>query len=482
MIAVGEARESRVCNFNPEVTMTLIRMMLTVTIAGCCLITSLATSLATSRATGTIPTIAGDTEATFEFVGLPASTPCTAGGAGAFPNEQPFVLPAGYVQRVIAREGDGGATDIWDMNTVNETGPSAGRFLFRSHETLERGQISMTDLLTGETRVLIERADWNRMDGLVWTPWHTLLTAEEMRPERQPSTPDPLVPHAQAGLLYEVDPVTGAAVPRPALGARAHEGIRLDPQGNVYGISETAPSTVVTPPPVPGGPPPVPRPAPGGYVFKFVPDRRGDLSSGQLYALKIVVPTGDRTGSAVWTPLDRDAVEIDADAEATRAGATGYARPEDVEIATSTGNNAGGSNVLYVAVTDEHRVLRIDLREPHGDSEHLTAFVSDYVVRGVNAPTDFTNPDNLALDKRGNLFITEDTRTPPGMDLWVAIAAPGQQEHAQETIRFASLTDCAGEPTGLYFDSSGKRLFVNVAHRGGPDPRDLGVMISKEDE
>ena len=33
----------------------------------------------------------------------------------------------------------------------------------------------------------------------------------------------------------------GQAIARPALGAKAHEGIRLDPQGNVYGISETAP-------------------------------------------------------------------------------------------------------------------------------------------------------------------------------------------------------------------------------------------------
>ena len=57
-------------------------------------------------------------------------------------------------------------------------------------------------------------------------------------------------------------------------------------------------------------------------------------------------------------------MQVDADAAATAAGATGYARPEDVEIATSTGNNRGGVGVLYVAVTDEHRVLRIDLREP----------------------------------------------------------------------------------------------------------------------
>jgi secreted PhoX family phosphatase len=96
---------------------------------------------------------------------------------------------------------------------------------------------------------------------------------------------------------------------------------------------------------------------------------------------------------------------------------------------------------------------------------------------------DFANPDNLALDQHGHLYITEDTRTPPGMDIWVAIRPNEGFEAAQDTVRFASLTDCAAEPSGIYFDKSGSVLFVNVLHRGGPDPRDLGLMITRaEDE
>src|SRR5688500_11881919 len=148
------------------------------------------------------------TRGPFQFQPLASSAACVIGGAGAPGAEQPFILPDGFVQTVIAREGDGGTTDNWDMNTLNETGPHAGRFLYRSHETLTHGQLSGTDLRTAVTRGLVERADWNRMDGIVWTPWRTLLTGEEMRPERQPSTPDPQVPQAQAGLMYEVDPVT----------------------------------------------------------------------------------------------------------------------------------------------------------------------------------------------------------------------------------------------------------------------------------
>jgi secreted PhoX family phosphatase len=415
-------------------------------------------------AAGIVAPSDGFGDGSFRFEPLPASAPCVPGGVGTFPNEQPFVLPSGFVQTVIAREGDGGSTDNWDMNVLNETGPQAGRFLYRSHETLENGAVSVTDLRTLDTRVLVQRPDWNRMDGMAWTPWRTILTAEEMRPERLPSTPDPTVPQAQAGLLYEVDPQTGVAAARPALGAKAHEGIRFDTRGNVYGISETAPTTMVGTPP---------RPAPGGYIFKFVPDERGDLSSGRLYALKIVLPTGDRTGWAVWLPLDRVAVQVDADAAATAAGATGYARPEDVETGTSTGTDRVSPNVLYVAVTDEDRVLRVDLR--FGPF----AFVSDYVRRTVNAPDDFRNPDNLALDKSGNLYITEDTTTPPGMDVWMAAPSRGQNLTALRTVRFASLTDCAAEPSGVYFNLSGTALFINVLHRGGPDPRDLGIVITR---
>ena len=46
-------------------------------------------------------------------------------------------------------------------------------------------------------------------------------------------------------------------------------------------------------------------------------------------------------------------------------------------------------------------------------------------------------------------------------------------------MRFASLTDCAAEPSGIYFDLTGTRLFVNVLHRGGADPRDLGLIITR---
>jgi secreted PhoX family phosphatase len=155
-----------------------------------------------------------------------------------------------------------------------------------------------------------------------------------------------------------------------------------------------------------------------------------------------------------------------------------------VETQTSTGNDVNPGKNLYVAVTDESRVLRIQLSGEHGSSgdddeennERGTVFVSDYVRPGVNAPADFTNPDNLALDKAGNLFITEDTTAPPGMDIWMATPSRGRSPMARRVVRFASLTDCTAEPSGIYFNLTGKVLFVNVLHRAG---QDLGVAITR---
>ena len=396
----------------------------------------------------------------FQFDPLPTPAPCTPGGDPA----QPLLLPEGYTQTVIASEPQ--FPDLPDMNTQNETGPDAGRYLYRTHETATNSAVTVTDLETGETRTLAQRTDWERFDGIVWTPWGTILAAEETNTAL---LKDPAVPQAEAGLVYEIDPETGAAVARPALGSKSHEGMRFDPQGNLYSISESNP----------------------GYIFKFVPDRRNDLSSGQLYALKVVEATGDRTGEAVWVPLDRTLVQVNANTAAAAVGATGYNRPEDVEITTSTGNSHGGAaRTLYVSVTGEgdNRVLGIDLREPAGGSTHDTAYVYDYVRPGLNAPADFEWPDNLALDRAGNLYIAED---PPvntvGADIWVAeppTNAGDQHLPAENVVRFASLTDCAAEPTGIYFKMTGRpgdsseTLFVNVQHRGG-DGRDLAVAITQ---
>lgn len=389
-----------------------------------------------------------------DFTPLASSAICTAPPAtlAGFDTYQPFVLPAGYTQTIFTDEIDGfrpvagTGGDLPDMMVLNETGPQAGRYMYRTHETGSNGAVTVTDLLTGVTSLVSQEPHYEALDGITWTPWHTLLFAEE---RIVASFRDPRVPNAVGGLVYEYDPATSTVTPRPAVGARSHEGLRVDPQGNLYGISESTQG-------VNGS----------GGIYKFVPDRRGDLSSGQLYALKVLDGV-TKTGPAIWVPLDRAQSEVNSDATAIDAGATGWARPEDIEINTNTGSAQG--NVMYVATTTDDLVLRIEL---NGDA----AYVSNFVLEGLNV-TGLQSPDNLALDNQGNVWINEDNG--PG-DTWIARVDHANMRVAARVERFSSLSDCAAEPTGFYFDRNGKTAWVHVQHAGGSLRNDLFVRITRE--
>ena len=411
------------------------------------------TQLVTSHPQPSFSTIPG-TGSFSNFEPISASAVCVAPPVTLFDfgTYKPFVIADGYTQAILADEiGDfapvaGAGGNLPDMVTLNETGPHSGRYLYLTHEVSSNGAVTVLDLLTGVSTLVDQQSHYEALDGIVWSPWGTLLFAEE---RIIASLKDPRVPNAVGGLVYEYDPATRSTRPLPAVGARSHEGLRFDPQGNLYGISESTPGVTGS-----------------GAIYKFVPDRRGDLSSGQLYALKVL--DASRTGPAVWVPLNRQAVQIDSDNEAIEAGATGWGRPEDLELAGSTGNNPGGAQVMYVASTSEDLILRIELK---GDQ----AFVSNYVQGGVNA-IGFEDPDNVALDPQGNLWITEDRAAG---DIWMARGASGNGILPAEVVRFASLSDCAAEPTGIYFDKNGKTLFVNVQHAGGTFANDLTLAITR---
>ena len=301
-----------------------------------------------------------------DFEPLPNSAACTVPPAtlADFAGYHPSILPPGYRQTIVADEQAdfgpvaGSGANLPDMNTLNETGPDAGRYLFRTHEVGSNGAVTVYDRVTGIVSLVDQASHYESLDGIAWSPWNTLLFAEE---RIVASLRDPRAPDAVGGLVYEWDPVTRTSRPLPAVGPRSHEGLRFDAEGNLYGISESNPngSTV------------------SGAIFKFVADRRGDLSSGQLYALKVLDPS--RTGEAVWVPLDRAQSRINSDLAAIQAGATGWGRPEDVELNTASGNVAGGAQVMYVASTSEdlgaaHRAqrgpgVRVQFREARGQRD-----------------------------------------------------------------------------------------------------------------
>lgn len=352
---------------------------------------------------------------------------------------EPLVAPEGFTQRLVADETaldiyGGGTDDLTDMNTVNETGRHAGRYLYRTHEVGSNGALSVVDLETGEAKVLAQDAGWRRLDGLRWTPWGTVLFAEE----------------TAGGRLFEAfldpnDPTVVTHVEtRTRAGILRHEGIGVGPDGSVYVIDELN----------------------GGSIFKYAPTRRGDLSEGQLFALKLsgltdaqqVWSQGTYTrkvGAFDWVPLDKDLAQVDANAAADAVAATEFGRPEDVEVI---------ANVLYVATTSEDRVVAIDLK---------TNELSSFVHAGDNVPvenggeqiTGFNSPDNLAKGPDGRLWVVEDNVP---SDIWVTSPDRDADGAADEVELFASLKDPGAEISGIYFGTDPRTLFFNVQHPAKP--------------
>ena len=221
-----------------------------------------------------------------------------------------------------------------------------------------------------------------------------------------------------------------------------HEGIGADQDGAVYIIDELN----------------------GGSIYRFVPTTRGDLSDGQLYALRLTGLDDDeqvwneatytsKVGAFEWVPLDMATVVQDADAASNAVHATEFGRPEDVQLI---------KNVLYVANTTEDRVIAINL-----SNNQLTGFVQS----GVNLPveneaarvTGFNSPDNLAAGPTGDLWIVEDN-TPS--DIWVAKKT--NDGVAAKVELFASLVDPDAEASGIYFGKDPHTLYVNIQHPAKP--------------
>ncbi|MCL7422320.1 MAG: PhoX family protein [Methylobacter sp.] len=418
-----------------------------------------------------IASAANEVKGPMAFKPIPGSAYDELTNDPAILNESTWMIPEGFKQSIVSDESDLNIyinQDWPDMNTVNETRIQAGRYLYRTHEVRPGndqrndgklgGTVSVVDLRTGIAKELAAREDWEALDGLVWTPWHTLLVAEETN---SGGYPDPDYPLATGGLVYEIelekkDPATAKKVTaRPLLGSIAHEGIETDDEGNVYVIDEDR--------------------APGGSIFKFVPDNYGDLSSGKLFALR--VKNGGQTGEAEWVELQLDPVTFDAQVAAEQVGATSYCRPEDLERIGKT---------LYAALTCEPRiggkdgpgaVLAISLNE--------MPMVSYFVEAGINIATEnkaagitgLKSPDNLANGPDGKLWIVEDNVP---SDIWVAEPDNDGDGHADGVHLFASLKDSTAEGTGIYFGKNPQKLFVNVQHSGTGNDKTMEITKIKK--
>ncbi len=400
----------------------------------------------------------------FLFDQVKASAVCSVGGNAA----KPLELAGAYAQSVVAAEP--AFPDRAAGITFNKTDAvDPDRYLYRTHGLIANSSLSITDLADNSSRILAQRADWERLEGVVWTQNRTLITGENVRVQQNPppTTENSTAGVPKAGVAYEVNPVTGTSRPLPMLGSRAHKGMSFDHQGNLYSVSATVP----------------------GYAYRFVPAFAGatpNYTVGTLSALWIG-PNGEST----WLQLNSNTsgsftnplAVTDSDEAARLVGATALLSPEDAEMLIVTSSTGARRSQLFIAETGANRVLTVVLRTLTATTADNSAYVSTYVAPGINAPKEFAAPSDLALDTTFNLYIAErnggglDTSKTAGDDIWVA---PANSQSAIQSLgvgRIASVTDCDASPTGLMFDLTGSKLFLDLKGRGG-DGRDMTILIT----
>jgi len=394
-----------------------------------------------------------------QFTPLAASV-----GAGSLPEDRPFQLSnSSFIQETLnandlgAQNGGVKLGDNWDMNTLNETGPDAGRFLFTPYETGSAG-VRRLNVATGEAETIVANGTQGFVagDASRWTPFGTYLTAEESWGAG-----------STKGRLFEVTSPLAAAgstgfVERTILPRVSHEGLAFDADNNLYFIDEFN----------------------SGSIYKYVSSTPTDGSTffdeGETFVLK--VGTGgnnDALGAATWVKIansDGSAVNaaanvtidgqtyVDGRLAADLAGGSAYNRPEDLVIKT-----VDGQQKLYFAATASSTdgagaVYAIGLTD--AANANVTLFANRDTLKigtGAAVGLEFKNPDNLAIDSFGNIYIVEDQ---PGgaADIWFAY--DNNFDGVAEAVgRWASLSTEGAEPTGLYFDPFRPNVaYVNVQH------------------
>jgi hypothetical protein len=321
-----------------------------------------------------------------------------------------------------------------------------GQFLFTVAETGSNGAVTKVNLQTGAKTILSQRADWNRLDPIKWyAPAGVLLIGEE---------------DGANGSMWQVDPVTGTASELMWLGKMSHEGVAFGNDGAIWLGDENH----------------------RGAIYKAVPTSASDLTQGGTLSAMV-------DGVGFFSVRADHAID-----DAFNGGASLFDRPEDfdqrngriyftatepqddADASSSPGHPVRVGGVYSVNDTGTPSVQQfVALNDPATGALHEQ-------VNGLQFP------DNLAFDRKGNLWIHEDIpddiqATPTNVhskqyrdmqdELWVALPDNNGDGASDGVYKFANMgnsataTPCQNEWTGGAFLDNGT-FFVNQQHADSP--------------
>lgn len=326
------------------------------------------------------------------------------------------------------------------------------------------------------------------------TPWGTILTSEEVEPRNNrwfyadttrpsvrdtsdysvPDSADHKIPRYQNyGWMVEVDVQSRKAIRKLyAMGRFMHEGnYCMADQRTVYMMDDAGP----------------------GAFFKFVADRAGDYSAGQLYAFRMA----HDSLSTAWLPMPRTLDSLTRVREiAFQRGATIFIRMEDLEMdnngrfyITETGKDSvqlgeairlGG----HVAPWLKDKAVGNGIyHDPYGRILSFDPARNELKVflEGGAAEKDpgihLSNPDNLALDQKHNMLVIHEDingrtegRNPSGSTFFIneiyTLDLSIPQPSLDDLRRLAVIPNGA-ESTGGVWNTDYSAFFFNIQH---PDP------------
>lgn len=365
----------------------------------------------------------------------------------------------------VRAPGQGTSAAMFDMADFSED----GKYIFIPHETPCGAGASRYDIAADKVEVIfrgdnggcVAPANWTNdyaaFDPATYTPNGTLLLGEEW---------------AGQGRLMEIlnpkAPVAAIQVRELAnIPNVAHEGLRFSKDGRaLYFVDENN----------------------SGSIYRIVFRTRGDYTSGQVSVLKVAAYAGAasanwnaalnvRTGAATWVALtDANGAKLTvADpfnnalgaaagrAAADEVGGTPYGRPEDMEI----GRLANGNEVMYFTATSEKTVYGVEMLRD-GTSRVFVAADANTPKNVGFAPTTGTldDPDNLAQDALGNIYIVEDKPNGDavGGDIWF-LRDTNTDGVAESLDHFMSNQVFGSESTGMVFNPADPTKFtVHVQH------------------
>jgi len=403
-------------------------------------------------------------------VTTPPVTSCTGTHISCFTSIVPtaqtskLIIPTEHRFQLILKEGDnyteggglvGGLNDF--TGYVAKNASSTDGYLSVNHET-NPGGVTMAEINYNATTKLWQLTKSRAVDfstpSLVQTirncsggvtPWGTIVTAEESVTGNDVNADG----YKDYGWLVEINPATAQVISMNANGTKGklwqmgimnHENVVVNDAGTVAYYGED-----------------------GGthMVYKYVMDTPNNLSSGNLYVLRLDqgLSNGNPVGTtATWiqVPNKIQADQNNTPALAQSLGGTSFNGVEDIEISPIDGKvyfTAKGLDKVYRMQDNGMTASQVEVFVGGSSTQY-----SFNTAQGMKTEAWGDGNDNLTFDELGNLWVLQD-----GGKNYIWVVGPDHTPTNPNVRLFASMP-AGSEPTGLTFTPDHKFGFFSIQH------------------